>query len=440
MPVQSLAKESVIYWGLAAVLAATPFILFHHAPIIYAHLIAEDFAGEYATAVAFTAAGLLFLYDGIRAPNRGRKTISLLMALVAILIAGEEVSWGQRQLRYLFGFSVPEPIREANLQGEMNLHNLELVGLSTRIYQLGAYMLLLWLVLSTLIFTLRKEFAARLSTAGVPLVPLRLLPVCILPALFFLLRPVAKSAEVGELLVGVAALSFALDRAWSSGLSAKVWLPSRPVAVVTSLIAVGVLGLGLAAFSPLGRMAWRLETLAARDYASFGMYEQAKTIFDYIYAHPSQLVVSDTRLSHAEMLAEAGELAEARRLLALALSEHDGDMDAMSGDFLRRTGQLYARFGEGTQAEEAFAAALTADERSLETTEEADERARLLLSLARTLSAQGLLDEAASMTRRAQQMAVAASTRDDVRRWKAQLEEKLAAASPSPASGNAGEK
>lgn len=263
------------------------------------------------------------------------------------------------------------------------------------------------------------------------LVPLRLVPVCILPALFFLLRPVAKSDEIGELLLGVAALSFALDRAWSSRLSVKAWLPTRPVAVVTSVIAVAVLGLNLAAFTPFGRMASGLERLAARDYASFGMYEQVKTIFDYIYAHPSQLLRDDTRLRHAEVLAEAGELAEARRMLALALDERDGGADAMRGHFLRRTGEVYARLGEGTQAEEAFAAALAADERALESAVEADERAQLLFSLAHTLSAQGSLDEAASMASRGLQTAVSAKTRRDIRYWRAQLEQRTASSDHS---------
>lgn len=187
-----MPKESVVYWILAFFLILGPLALFYHTPIIYAHLVAEDFAGEYTTAGAFAGAGLLFLYDALRASHRGRRAISVVMGLAAIAIAGEEVSWAQRQLGYLFGLEVPEWVRAENVQGEMNLHNLEAVGLSSRAYTLGSYLLLTWLALSTLLFATREELATRLSTAGVPLVPLRLVPVCVLPALYFLLGPVAS--------------------------------------------------------------------------------------------------------------------------------------------------------------------------------------------------------------------------------------------------------
>jgi hypothetical protein len=45
----------------------------------------------------------------------------LLLAFVFFLCFGEEVSWGQR----IFGFSSPGYFTEHNLQGEMNIHNLD---------------------------------------------------------------------------------------------------------------------------------------------------------------------------------------------------------------------------------------------------------------------------------------------------------------------------
>lgn len=101
----SPAREGCIYLIVAILLAGAPIVLFYREPIAYAHLIAEDFAGEYATAVAFAAAGLLFLADALRAPARGRKALGLVLGLAAIVIAGEEVSWGQRGLGYLLGIT-----------------------------------------------------------------------------------------------------------------------------------------------------------------------------------------------------------------------------------------------------------------------------------------------------------------------------------------------
>jgi hypothetical protein len=51
-----------------------------------------------------------------------RNLIVLLLAIVMFVGFGEEISWGQRQL----GIETPESIKELNVQGEFNLHNLEL--------------------------------------------------------------------------------------------------------------------------------------------------------------------------------------------------------------------------------------------------------------------------------------------------------------------------
>jgi hypothetical protein len=197
------------------------------------------------------------------------------------VIAGEEISWGQRGLAYLFGIGVPDWIRAVNQQGELTTHNLEGVGFA-KVYRPGAYLMLGWLALSAWLYAVRPALALKLSASGIPLVPLRLVPLCALPALFFLLYPVAKSDEIGELLLGIAALSFALDRVWP-GWTAGHRPLTRPTALVVSLIAVGLPAFGLAAVSPLGHMAWRLHTLAARDYPQYGLFEASEEIFDYIY-------------------------------------------------------------------------------------------------------------------------------------------------------------
>jgi hypothetical protein len=277
-------RASWIYLVLAMIFASVPILLFYREPIIYAHLVTEDFAGEYATSIGFAVAGLLFLVDALHAPARGRRAVGFILGVIALVIAGEEVSWGERGLRHLFGIDVPDSIRAINQQGEMNLHNLEGVGLR-KAYRPGSYLLLGWLTLSAVLFATRPALAGRLSAAGMPLVPLRLSPLCVLPPLFFLLSPVAKSDEVGELLLGVAALSFALDRTWSSGWGASARPLMQPTALVVSLVAVGLLAFGLAAFSPLRHMAWRLHVLAERDYPRYGRFDSAEKSFDFIYSH-----------------------------------------------------------------------------------------------------------------------------------------------------------
>ena len=89
-------------------------------------LLAEDSLIEWATALAIlatavlaTMVGRILWRDGIRA----QAVVYVLLAVAAVLAAGEEISWGQR----LLGIEAPQSIREANQQGELTLHNLDAV-------------------------------------------------------------------------------------------------------------------------------------------------------------------------------------------------------------------------------------------------------------------------------------------------------------------------
>ncbi len=48
------------------------------------------------------------------------KIVLILFALLFFLMAGEEISWGQR----IFGLETPAALKEINVQGEINFHNL----------------------------------------------------------------------------------------------------------------------------------------------------------------------------------------------------------------------------------------------------------------------------------------------------------------------------
>ena len=88
----------------------------------------EDGLFEDLTAVAFFLASLVFLYLFLRRREGNdllvvktrRNVFFLLLSLLFLLGAGEEISWGQR----LIGWDTPDGWRDANLQGETNLHNL----------------------------------------------------------------------------------------------------------------------------------------------------------------------------------------------------------------------------------------------------------------------------------------------------------------------------
>ena len=81
--------------------------------------------------------------------KRKKKSLLLIVAYAAItlclfLVAGEEISWGQR----LLGLETPEQIAASNTQGEFNLHNHEVIfGYVYRAYvYLTAYCSFAWVV------------------------------------------------------------------------------------------------------------------------------------------------------------------------------------------------------------------------------------------------------------------------------------------------------
>lgn len=81
----------------------------------------EDGVIEWATVLAFVmAAGWLVVVVRKRSPSWWFKGGCLLLAGFCLVVAGEEISWGQR----LFGFKPPEVFLEKNFQQEANLHNV----------------------------------------------------------------------------------------------------------------------------------------------------------------------------------------------------------------------------------------------------------------------------------------------------------------------------
>lgn len=81
----------------------------------------EDGPIEWATFVAFVlAAGWLIVIVRKLSPSWWYQGASLLLAAFCLVVAGEEISWGQR----LFGFKPPEVFLERNFQQELNLHNV----------------------------------------------------------------------------------------------------------------------------------------------------------------------------------------------------------------------------------------------------------------------------------------------------------------------------
>ncbi len=89
-------------------------------PETYRELSREDGILEQGTAYVFAVAALLAFGVFRTLPRGSERFLSGLLVVGFAVCVGEEFSWGQR----LFHFETPEALRDANVQGEANLHNL----------------------------------------------------------------------------------------------------------------------------------------------------------------------------------------------------------------------------------------------------------------------------------------------------------------------------
>jgi hypothetical protein len=127
-PVERLA-------GIASLaLAAAATVLFLADPAAFHAFAQEDRPLEWASALLLLVAGGVLLVHALR---HRRDVLGLGVAagiaLVLVVIAMEEISWGQR----LLGFATPESLAEVNWQSEFNFHNVQ-TDLSETAYYFGA--------------------------------------------------------------------------------------------------------------------------------------------------------------------------------------------------------------------------------------------------------------------------------------------------------------
>lgn len=85
---------------------------------------------QFAAYVTAAVVALIVAWTLLRSGRRSFAAVYLAVALGAFVVAGEEISWGQR----VFGVETPESLEELNRQGEIGVHNI--FGVET-IFNLG---------------------------------------------------------------------------------------------------------------------------------------------------------------------------------------------------------------------------------------------------------------------------------------------------------------
>lgn len=129
--------------GAYVTLLAAPLVV--HALVIaligldaqaYEWVTNEDGPVEWLQFAALLVAGGAFVLLAARLRGSGRPiavAVALVAAIAILIVAGEEISWGQR----IFGWMTPAALLAENAQGETNLHNLYVATLVVRLGQLA---------------------------------------------------------------------------------------------------------------------------------------------------------------------------------------------------------------------------------------------------------------------------------------------------------------
>ena len=164
---------------VAPVVAAVALVLTVPHPRVYHFLIEEDHVIEWAQFAAILAAAVAFAVAARRAQQASRRGLTILFLLVgvgAFVVAGEEISWGQR----ILGLATPPALAEVNHQGETNIHNISSLQ---RVFNLGELLVGLYGFAVPLLWASRAHDRLRLGRFRLD--PLLIPPLC-LGMLFFL--------------------------------------------------------------------------------------------------------------------------------------------------------------------------------------------------------------------------------------------------------------
>jgi len=206
-------------WLVAIIALASMAMYLFDRHLLYV-LAEEDGPYEDFEAAAYFLATFSLLY--VLAVRGVRNVWVLGIAILFFLVGGEEISWGQR----IFAIGTPETMREINVQGETNLHNIE--GLHQVVRALS--LLILWGLFVAIPLAARFRPTAGLVRAlglpvangGCALAVVVATAFMIVPRL--MMHPNFYLDEVGELLVSIAALGLGLGM-WSAARSAQITKP-----------------------------------------------------------------------------------------------------------------------------------------------------------------------------------------------------------------------
>ena len=137
----------------------------------------EDGVAENLSFLFYLVAGVVLLSSSFKMNHsQARGVLPVLLGLFFIVVAGEEISWGQR----LFEFNTPDVMKGSNTQGEFNFHNLSVVDKNDSL--LNQHTLLnIFVVINGVLFPIAYYFYSGFRTLVArfkfPIIPVACMPI-----------------------------------------------------------------------------------------------------------------------------------------------------------------------------------------------------------------------------------------------------------------------
>jgi len=406
--------ETISYGLLIGAAVGLVSYLFHFDPVSYTLLlIAENHWGEYFTSISYGMSSVLLIALLFKPARRAQKVMWAMIGLTAFFIAGEEVSWGQKILH----FSTPSILSNANAQDETTIHNLKFIMESINPHKLVGYIVLGWSIFSVAVSLWFPRLKNRVQTLCLPLIPVRIVLIFLTVPYFFLVHPVAKWTEIGELFLSIAVLVWASDMFIQYGRIKPIRRLWVVISIVGILLFVAVLSAGMAYRFPEDP-GWRLNTMASRFYPDFNMYDQSECIYEYIYLHP-EYERPETRLNHARMLLKLGNKNKAFNILKETVHkfETDDPPEEQLSQYLRTFGIALKLLEQSDRADAKFNQAIKIDEQQIKSVSDENTKAELIWSIAKTLKARGNKSAAIDAAHRASSKAISSKLQWEVDNW-----------------------
>lgn len=187
-------------------IGALALILWNYAPDNYYLAVQEDEILEWATYWSFIAAGVIYLHGATR-PGLTiiQRWFSFGLALFCLVVAFEEISWGQR----VFGYRPPEYFLEYNFQQELNLHNV----IDTSIRKLSVLIVIIGYGVALPLLNLAPPLRKLFVRTGIRVPPAILIPAYAITGISQNLYPIKYTGEWIEMMLGLCFLFSALTPA-----------------------------------------------------------------------------------------------------------------------------------------------------------------------------------------------------------------------------------